>query len=125
LESGMNYSNQSTEMLNRWNSEGQVTTQPKAVFGDPMGNSRFSDRWIEDGSYIRLKTLSLSYTVPLKLNFIESFNVWISANNLLTFTKYLGADPEFSSRNSVLYQGIDAGLLPLSKSYYIGFKFNL
>jgi len=95
------------------------------VFGDPMGNSRFSDRWIEDGSYIRLKTLSLSYIVPLKLNFIESFNVWISANNLLTFTKYLGADPEFSSHNSVLYQGIDAGLLPLSKSYYIGFKFNL
>jgi len=125
LESGKNYSNQSTEMLNRWNSEGQVTTQPKAVFGDPMGNSRFSDRWIEDGSYIRLKTLSLSYIVPLKLNFIESFNVWISANNLMTFTKYLGADPEFSSRNSVLYQGIDAGLLPLSKSYYIGFKFNL
>lgn len=125
LESGLDYSNQSTTMLSRWTAEGQNTAQPKAVYGDPMGNARFSDRWIEDGSYLRLKTLSLSYTVPLKSNFIEGFSVWISANNLLTFTNYLGSDPEFSSQNSVLFQGVDAGLVPLSKSYYIGFKFNL
>lgn len=125
LEAGQDYSNQSTEMLNRWTTEGQVTTQPKAVFGDPMGNSRFSDRWIEDGSYLRLKTLSLSYNIPFKVNFIESINVWISANNLFTLTKYLGADPEFSTQNSVLFQGVDAGLLPLSKSYFIGLKLNL
>jgi len=125
LESGLDYSNQSTIMLSRWTAEGQNTLQPKAVYGDPMGNARFSDRWIEDGSYLRLKTLSLSYTVPLKSNFIEGFSVWISANNLLTFTKYLGSDPEFSAQNSVLFQGVDAGLVPLSKSYYIGFKFNL
>ncbi|MDD4970563.1 MAG: SusC/RagA family TonB-linked outer membrane protein [Paludibacter sp.] len=125
LEAGKDYSNQSMEMLNRWTSEGQVTSQPKSVFGDPQGNSRFSDRWIEDGSYIRLKSLSLSYNIVLKSNFIESVNVWVSANNLLTLTRYLGADPEFSVRNSVLYQGVDAGLLPSSKSYYIGLKFNL
>jgi len=125
LESGLDYSNQSTTMVSRWTAEGQTTNQPKAVYGDPMGNARFSDRWIEDGSYLRLKSLSLSYTVPLKSNFIEGFSVWISANNLLTFTKYLGSDPEFSARNSVLFQGVDAGLVPLSKSYYLGFKFNL
>ena len=125
MESGLDYSNQSTVLLSRWTAEGQNTSQPKAVYGDPMGNARFSDRWIEDGSYLRLKTLSLSYTVPLKSNFIEGFSVWISANNLLTFTKYLGSDPEFSAQNSVLFQGVDAGLVPLSKSYYIGFKFNL
>ena len=101
LESGIDYSNQSTAMLSRWTAEGQITNQPKSLYGDPMGNARFSDRWIEDGSYIRLKTLSLSYTVPLKNNFIEGFSVWISANNLLTLTKYLGPDPEFSTQNSV------------------------
>ena len=125
LESGLDYSNQSTAMLSRWTAEGQNTMQPKAVYGDPMGNSRFSDRWIEDGSYLRLKSLTLAYSLPLKSNFIEGFSVWVSANNLLTFTKYLGSDPEFSSGNSVLFQGIDNGLVPLSKSYYIGFKFNL
>ena len=125
LEAGTDYSNQSTTMLTRWVTEGQVTAQPKAVFGDPMGNARFSDRWIEDGSFIRLKTIMLSYTIPIKTNFIEGVNIWVSANNILTLTKYLGADPEFSTQNSVLYQGVDAGLVPLSRSYYIGLKFNL
>jgi TonB-linked SusC/RagA family outer membrane protein len=125
LESGSDLNNQSTVLLSRWTAENQITNQPKAVYGDPMGNSRFSDRWIEDGSYLRLKTLSLSYAVPIKSNFIEGLNIWISANNLLTFTKYLGSDPEFSTQNSVLYQGVDAGLVPLSKSYYIGLKLNL
>lgn len=125
LEMGSDYSNQSTAMLSRWTAEGQHTTQPKAVYGDPMGNARFSDRWIEDGSYLRLKTVTLSYTVPLKSNFIEGFSVWVSANNLVTLTKYLGPDPEFSAQNSVLFQGVDAGLVPLSKSYYVGVKLNL
>jgi len=125
LEAGYDFSNQSTTMLTRWVTEGQVTAQPKAVYGDPMGNSRFSDRWIEDGSYIRLKTLMLSYNIPLKTNFIEGINVWVSANNVFTLTNYLGGDPEFSTQNAVLFQGVDAGLIPLSRSYYVGLKFNL
>ena len=125
LEAGKNFGNQSTVMLNRWTSENQLTLQPKAVYGDPMGNGRFSDRWIEDGSYIRLKSLSLSYSLPIKSTIIEGFSVWISANNLLTLTHYLGVDPEFSTQNAVLYQGVDAGLLPYSKSYNIGLKINL
>jgi hypothetical protein len=125
LEAGTDFSNQTSAMLRRWTADGQITDQPKAVYGDPMGNSRFSDRWIEDGSYIRMKTISLSYELPIKSDFIEGFNVWISANNLITVTKYLGLDPEFSAGNSVYYQGVDAGLLPQTKSYYIGIKFNL
>ena len=112
-------------MLNRWTSEGQQTLQPKAVFGDPMGNARFSDRWIEDGSYLRLKTLTASYELPIKSNFIEGVNLWVSANNLFTLTNYLGNDPEFSAGNSVFFQGVDAGLLPMSRSYYLGIKLNL
>ena len=125
LEAGTDFSNQSTTMLTRWVTEGQVTDQPKAVYGDPMGNARFSDRWIEDGSYIRLKTIMLSYNIPIKNNFIEGINIWVSANNVFTFTNYLGGDPEFSTQNSVLFQGVDAGLIPLSRSYYVGLKFNL
>ena len=125
LESGKDFGNQTTAMVTRWTSEDQTTNQPKALYGDPMGNSRFSDRWIEDGSYIRMKSLTLSYSLPIKSNFIEGFSVWVSANNLFTITKYLGVDPEFSAQNSVLFQGVDAGLLPFSKSYNIGLKFNL
>ncbi len=126
LESGSDTYNQSTAVLNRWKYEGQVTTQPKAVYGDPMGNARFSDRWIEDGSYLRFKTLSINYKVPLSgSKTIKGLNIWASANNLFTFTNYLGRDPEVSMNSSVLYQGIDAGLLPLTTSYYVGIKLNL
>ncbi|NLO69401.1 MAG: SusC/RagA family TonB-linked outer membrane protein [Porphyromonadaceae bacterium] len=125
LEAGSDYSNQTSAMLRRWFVEGQVTDIPKSYYGDPMGNSRFSDRWIEDGSYLRLKTVTLSYDLPLKSDFIEGIHFWVSANNLVTFTKYLGLDPEFSSMNSVYYQGVDAGLIPPTKSYFLGVKFNL
>jgi TonB-linked SusC/RagA family outer membrane protein len=125
IEAGSNYNNQSLAMLNRWTSEGQQTLQPKAVVGDPMGNARFSDRWIEDGSYLRLKTLTAAYDIPIKSNFIEGINIWISANNVFTLTKYLGTDPEFSVNNSVFFQGVDAGLLPMSRSYFIGLRLNL
>ena len=125
LESGSMLTNQTTAMLNRWFYEGQETMQPKVTYMDPMGNSRFSDRWIETGSYLRFKTLSLGYNIPLKSSVIEGLNVWVSANNLFTITNYLGRDPEVSVKNDVLYQGIDAGLLPLTRSYFIGIKMNL
>lgn len=125
LEGGSYPWNQTTAMLNRWFYEGQETNQPKVTYMDPMGNSSFSDRWIEDGSYLRFKTLSLGYTIPLKSSVIEGLNVWISANNLFTLTNYLGRDPEVSVKNEVLYQGIDAGMLPQTRSYFIGIKMNL
>jgi TonB-linked SusC/RagA family outer membrane protein len=125
LESGSGLYNQTTAMLNRWTHEGQVTDVPRAVYGDPMNNNVFSDRWIEDGSYLRLKKLSVSYELPLNSEFIQGVTVWLSAENLWTWSKYLGSDPEFSMNNSALYQGIDAGLLPQSRSYYLGVKINL
>lgn len=125
IESGSTLYNQSAAMQNRWVSEGQVTSIPKVSYGDPMGNSRFSDRWIEDGSYLRFKTLSLSYDVPLDWMFLSGFTVWASANNLCTFSKYLGTDPEFSISNSVLYQGIDSGLLSQGRSFFFGLKLKL
>jgi TonB-linked SusC/RagA family outer membrane protein len=125
LESGSNLYNQSAAMQNRWVSEGQQTLIPRSVYGDPMGNSRFSDRWIEDGSYLRFKTLTVAYEVPINWIFLSGFTVWASANNVWTYTKYLGSDPEFSISNSILYQGIDAGMLSQGKSYFVGLKLNL
>ncbi len=125
LESGKNLYNQSAAMLNRWVTEGQRTQMPKNSYFDPMGNSRFSDRWIEDGSFLRFKTLTISYDVPINWIFLSGFTVWASANNLWTYTHYLGSDPEVSVSNNVYYQGIDAGWLPQSRSYFIGLKLNL
>lgn len=125
LESGSNMLNQTTAITNRWTTEGQITQVPKSVYGDPMGNSVFSDRWIEDGSYLRLKTVTLSYDLPLNLSYLQGMTIWASVNNLYTWTKYLGSDPEFSMNNTVLYQGIDAGLTPPSRSFFFGVRINL
>lgn len=125
LESGSRFMNQTTAMLNRWTTEGQVTDVPKATYGDPMGNSRFSDRWIEDASYLRLKTLTLSYKLPINNTYIQGITVWGQCNNLFTLTNYLGTDPEFSMSNRVLHQGIDAGLLSQGRSFNIGVRINL
>jgi hypothetical protein len=125
LEGGSNFYNQSLAMNNRWTTEGQETNIPVITYGDPKGNSRFSDRWIEDGSYLRLKTLTLSYKVPINNIYIQGMTIWCAANNLWTLTKYLGSDPENALGSSVLVQGIDRGLLPQSKSVAFGLKINI
>lgn len=125
LESGSRFMNQTLAMTNRWQNEGQVTNVPKATFQDPQGNSRFSDRWIEDGSYLRLKTVTLSYTLPMNSTLLQGFQFWVQANNLFTLTKYLGSDPEFTMTSNVIGQGIDLGQLPQSCSIVAGVKINL
>ena len=125
LESGSRFMNQTTAIERRWQMEGQQTDIPRLSFQDPMGNSRFSDRWIEDGSYLRLKSVTLSYELPLKSQFIQGLQFWVQGNNLLTFTKYLGSDPEFSMTSSVIGQGIDLGRLGQSRSIVAGMKINL
>ena len=127
LNAGSNFYNQQVAEVGRWRYEGQQASLPRANYGDPMGNNRFSDRWIEDGSYLRLKTLSLTYRVPVpgSWTWLQGLTVWAEAQNLLTFTKYLGSDPEFSAGYGVLYQGIDTGNLAQSRSFTAGLKINL
>ena len=125
LESGSRFMNQTVAMTNRWTAEGQHTDIPRAVYGDPHGNNRFSDRWIEDGSYLRLKNITLSYNIPISSTYLQGITVWGSANNLFTLTKYLGSDPEFSASNNVLTRGVDRGLLPQSTNFSLGLKINL
>ncbi len=125
IEGGSFFYNQSTALLNRWNHDGQHTDIPRATFLDDMGNSRFSDRWIEDGSYLKLKTVTLSYHIPVHSTYLQGVTVWAAANNLFTITKYLGSDPEFSQSNAVIGMGIDRGLLAPGRSFSLGMKINL
>lgn len=125
LESARGVENQLESVNNRWRADGQVTNTPKATWGDPMGNARFSDRWIEDGSYLRLRTVSLQYYIPIKNGILKNATIYATGHNLLTLTKYKGYDPEFSAATSVFAQGIDTGLDPLFKSVILGVRIGL
>ena len=126
LESGSAYENQSNALLARWKGQGQVTDIPRVTYGDPVQNNRFSSRWIEDGSYARLRTVTLSYNFNTAASaFLRSITVYVTANNLVTLTKYLGYDPEFSATNSIIGQGVDNTLEPTQKSFHLGIKLGL
>jgi len=125
LESESNYYNQTAAIQNRWRADGQMTNIPKATWGDPMGNSRFSDRWIEKGSYLRLRTISLTYNVPIKPTALKYVNVYLTGTNLLTLTKYMGYDPEFSATSGVFGQGVDTYLEPQYKNVQLGVRVGL
>lgn len=127
LNSGSTFYNQQVAEVGRWRYEGQQAQLPRVSYGDPLGNNRFSDRWIEDGSYLRLKTVKLTYKFPIPgtWTWLQGLALWAQANNLITFTRYLGSDPEFSVGNGVLYQGIDAGQLAQGRSFQVGLKINL
>ena len=127
LNSGSTFYNQQVAETARWRYEGQQAELPRVAYGDPMGNNRFSDRWIEDGSYLRLKTVNLTYRVPVpgSWTWLQGLTLWAEAQNLLTLTKYLGSDPEFSAGSSVLLQGIDTGNLAQSRAFTAGLKINL
>ena len=128
LEAQNNIWNQTTAVVNRWRYEGQVTDVPRPMAStneEWVDNERFSDRWIEDGSFLKLKKLRLTYKLPLNLSWLQGLSVWGEVNNVFTVTKYLGSDPEVSVGNGVLYQGVDAGYLPSSRSFNFGVTINL
>ena len=111
--------NQSTRVLNRWRIPGQITDVPKA--GVDMKTSAY---FIEDGSYLRLKDISLSYDITgkwMKKAGITKLQPYFTATNLLTWTSYKGYDPEVNQYgNSGTVQGIDYGTYPQSKSFIFG-----
>lgn len=119
------YENQLQAVNNRWRAQGQVTDVPRAEYGDPAGNSRFSDRWIEDGSYLRLRTISVSYNLPLNVKSIKSAKIYVTGNNVFTMTHYLGYDPEFSADGNIFSQGTDIGLEPQFRTIQIGIRLGL
>lgn len=113
--------NQSAETLNRWTGAGTSNSMPRAVFNDPNKNSRPSDRFIEDGSYVRIKNVSLGYTLPAAITkqaYIQKARFYVSTTNLFTFTNYKGFDPE------VQLTGIDNNIYPLTRTFSVGVNLN-
>ena len=113
-------SNLPSYMLNRWTGEGTSNTMPRFVQADPY-NWQSSDLMVYDGSYFRLKNIQLGYTLPEKITrkaFISKFRVYVAAENLKTWTKYHGFDPEISSGGTSL--GIDYGVYPQARVWTVG-----
>ncbi len=113
--------NQSTKVLDRWRVPGQITNVPKAGW-----NIKNSSYFVEDGSYLRVKSVSLSYDVPRKIISklgINRLQPYFTASNLLTWTSYSGMDPEVNQYgNNGAVQGIDWGTYPLNRSFVFGLK---
>jgi TonB-linked SusC/RagA family outer membrane protein len=130
--------NSGTAVLNRWTPENTNTEVPRAISGDPNQNARASDRFIEDGSYFRIKNLTIGYSIPSEVfsamtnNTLTRLRIYFTSQNLLTLTKYdSGYDPEIGNRNQEnttaplsqsLQAGIDYGQFPQARSFVVGLQ---
>ncbi|NJN24611.1 MAG: TonB-dependent receptor [Cyclobacteriaceae bacterium] len=121
--------NSGTAVLDRWTPQNTDTNIPRAVTSDPNNNARISSRYVEDGSYMRVKNLTVGYTIPSEgLNSfangaIKNVRIYLSANNLLTFTNYSGYDPEIGARdNASLATGVDYGQYPQPRTILGGIQ---
>ncbi|KAA9341073.1 SusC/RagA family TonB-linked outer membrane protein [Larkinella humicola] len=121
LELGTGYTNASRDLLNRWTPT-NTNTDVKAAYQDPA--ITISDRFIEDGTYVRLKNISLGYSIPKSLLTkarITNLRIYVSAQNAATWTNYTGYDPEVSlNGQSLINRGVDSGVYPNNKSYQAG-----
>jgi TonB-linked SusC/RagA family outer membrane protein len=129
-EGMVRFFNAGTEVLNAWTPTNTNTNIPRAISSDPNQNARPSTRFLEDGSYLRLKNVMLGYSInqntlqSLTKGVVKNFRVYVSAQNILTFTKYSGYDPEVGNRtpNSSLTNGIDFAVYPNPKAYQLGIQ---
>ena len=118
MDSGRNFK---TETLNAWTPANTNTEIPRAVLGDPNQNTRASTRFLEDGGYFRIKTIQLGYSInkeTLESLQVSKCRVYLTGQNLFTFTNYSGLDPEVGG--SILSRGIDRSLYPKYKSVILG-----
>ena len=125
--------NSETDVLNAWTPQNTNTDIPRAVSGDPNQNTRTSNRFVEDGSYMRLKNISIGYSIPsgtaqaLTGGALKKLRVYVSAQNLLTITNYSGYDPEIGNRyqnsaGNTLINGIDYGQFPSPRTVMAGLQ---
>lgn len=120
------YNNLSTDALDRWREQGDITDFPRPVRDDPLqSDSRVQSRWVEDGSYIKLKNVHLRYSVPetfVNRFGIGSLDAYLTGTNLITWTKYTGFDPDVNSYSG-LRMGVDEGSYPQSRTIIFGLNF--
>ncbi|MCF8202337.1 MAG: TonB-dependent receptor [Crocinitomicaceae bacterium] len=117
------YANQLAYVIDRWTGPGSTNEHPRLTTG-PTNNNLFSDYFVEDGSFVRLRNLQFGYTLPstlLRKIHVESLRVYVAANNLITLTRYMGFDPDLSS-SSVLSAGVDYGMYPQARSLMSGLQ---
>ena len=122
----LNTTNLPVEALERWTGEGTSDWYPRISHSDPNQNNRISDRFVEDGSFLRVKNVQLGYTLPesvMQRLQIGKCRVYVAASNLFTFTKYSGLDPEVGTRGT-LEIGIDRGFYPAARSFMAGVNVN-
>ena len=115
-EGGVSNGNYSKDVIGRWTGPGTSNTMPRLVLNDPNGNNRVSDRFVEDGSYIRMKNVRIAYNLPAKWvanKVMKKAQVYVSAQNLFTITNYSGMDPEVGG-------GVDIGFYPQSRTFIAG-----
>ncbi len=136
LESMLGGNNFSTQVLDRWTGEGTATSSsnPRLAPGDPNGNTRYSDRWIEDAGYLRIQNIQFGYSLSPDMlrswtdNFVSRMRFYIGVQNLVTFTKYSGYDPEvgrtqsFQKGDFTLASGVDGGASPLPRIIQLGWS---
>ncbi len=131
LEGSNDQQNKLTTMLNRYSEDNPDGTMPRAVTGDPNLNTRNSDRFIEDGSYLKLRNVEIGYTIPQIITRkvrINNARIFISAQNLLTITNYSGYDPDVGkyllNDDSGLMTGFDNSFYPQARSFFAGINLN-
>ncbi len=116
--------NGSADLMNRWTGEGTSNTMPRNDYTAPISNDWFSDVYIQDGTFVRISNLQIGYTLNESLSSkvgISRVRVYISGQNLYTFTRYTGYDPEVGSNNqNVLQTGADFGRYPLARMFSVG-----
>ncbi|MFC2505114.1 MAG: SusC/RagA family TonB-linked outer membrane protein, partial [Capnocytophaga ochracea] len=109
--------NQIAKVKDRWTGEGTSNSIPRAIYGDPNQNARHSTRFVEDGSYLRIKNVTLGYTLPKEVTqkfHTDMLRIYLSCQNLYTFTKYSGMDPEVGTG------GVDSGTYPVTRTVSFG-----
>jgi len=114
--------NMLSSVANAWTPTNTNTDIPRAVYNDPNGNSRESERFLENGNFVRLRQAQIGYSLPtslLKKAYIEKLRFYISGDNLFTITGYTGVDPEFST-SSPLNSGVDRYIYPFTRSFTVG-----
>ncbi|SIT06106.1 TonB-linked outer membrane protein, SusC/RagA family [Zobellia uliginosa] len=128
--------NFSTQVLDRWTGEGTTnsSSHPRLVRNDPNGNNRFSDRWVEDAGYLRIQNIQFGYSLPSEKlkgwtgDFVSRMRFYVGVQNLATFTKYSGFDPEvgrtqsFQKGDFTLASGQDGGASPLPRIVQLGWS---
>lgn len=121
-----NYSMESYE--NYWRGEGTSTRYPRPSENDPNRNERMSERWLQDGSYLRIQNMQIGYTFPPnlihKIPGVEALRIYVGAQNLLTWTKYEGYDPDVAN-DGLFYRGQDNGSYPSPRTFMVGAKLTL